>query len=115
LEKIMHFHSTAITSGLRLAAFAATLALPVSAQAAAYQVVVHYGDLKLSNAVGAQSLLLRLKAAARQACGGTPGRGDLGRMRDYHTCLSGSLDQAVATVDAPMLSALYHEMGHSPY
>ena len=111
----MNFHSNAITSGLRLAAFAATLALPVSAQAAAYQVVVHYGDLKLSNAVGAQSLLLRLKAAARQACGGTPDRGDLGRMRDYHTCLNGSLDQAVATVDAPMLSALYHEMDHSPY
>ncbi len=111
----MHFHSRAIASALRLAVFAATLALPVSAQAAAYQVVVHYGDLKLSNAAGAQSLLLRLKAAARQACGGTVGRGELRILRDYHTCLNASLDRAVATVDAPMVSALYHEADHSPY
>jgi UrcA family protein len=111
-EKIMHIHSKAC---LRLAILAAMLALPVSAQAAAYQVVVHYGDLKLTNPAGAQSLLLRLKAAARQACGGTPGRGELRGLHDYRACLTGSLDQAVATVDAPVVSALYHEMDHSPY
>ncbi|MDB5739266.1 MAG: hypothetical protein JWP16_306 [Alphaproteobacteria bacterium] len=110
----MHFKHT-IAAALRFAAFAVLMATPVAAQAAAYQVVVHYGDLKLSNAAGAQSLLSRLKAAARQACGGTPVRGELRNMIAYQGCLRGSLDLAVATVAAPEVSALYHELDHAAY
>jgi UrcA family protein len=111
----MHFKSPVIAAALRLVGFAAVLALPVSAQAAAYQVVVHYGDLSLSNETGAQSLLSRLKAAGRQACGGTPDRGELRSMGDYRACLNSSLDQAVDTVDAPVLSALYRQQPRAAY
>ena len=107
----MHF-KTNIIAALRFAAFATVLVLPICAQAAAYQVVVRYADLRLSNLEGARALLVRLKSAARQACGGLPERVDLGQVGPYQVCLRSSLDRAVAAVGDPTVSGLYHELAH---
>lgn len=107
----MHSRKTLFTLS-RWAIFATALAMPVAAQAAMVQVAVHYDDLRLSNPAGARTLLVRLKSAARQVCGGLPEKTDLGGVVGYQGCLRGSLEQAVATLDRPEVTALYHEMAH---
>lgn len=110
----MHFKINFITAGLRFVVFAAALATAISAQAAAYQVVVHYADLGISSVAGARALLGRLKSAARQVCCSTPDIADLRSLGAYKAFLRGSLEQAIATIDEPAVSSLYYELAGTP-
>jgi UrcA family protein len=93
---------------------AATFLAPMSVQAQGVrdnqvQVSVYYGDLDLSHQAGAQKLIDRLEAAASKVCGGMPDIRDLTRFQMYRACSKQALDNAVASVDQPVVSALYGE------
>jgi UrcA family protein len=73
-------------------------------------VLVKYRDLNLNTPEGAGTLLARIRAAARQACGAESERLDLEHA--WKVCYEGSLNAAVAKVDSPILTAL--ASGHRP-
>ncbi|HEX4198979.1 MAG TPA: UrcA family protein [Caulobacteraceae bacterium] len=76
----------------------------------ARQVAVRYADLDLTRADGASVLLSRLRRAASLACGGRPSSPvDLGAMQDYRACVRNGLDGAVGRVNAPLVTAFYHQ------
>jgi UrcA family protein len=101
---------------LKFLTLAANLVLlpPVSAHAQnirdhQVQVSVYFGDLDLSHQAGAQELIGRLEVAASKVCGGMPDIRDLTRFQMYRACSKKALDNAVADVGRPIVSALYGE------
>lgn len=70
-------------------------------------VVVRYADLDLKSAYGAQTMLNRLTAASRAACGPQPSITELDRTKPYETCVHDTLSQAVETIHAPLVTAAY--------
>ena len=102
-----------------LCALALALATPIAAQAAApgdpggpeqTAVKVRFDDLNLNRESDAKVMLTRLDRAALSACGASEGS-----LREYQAavrasaCYRSSLDQAVAQVNAPAVTGLYHE------
>jgi UrcA family protein len=71
------------------------------------QLVVSYGDLDLSGKFGARVLISRLDVAASQVCGGAPVMRDLERTALYRACKHQAMDNAVASVGSPTVSAIY--------
>ena len=69
------------------------------------ETTVRFGDLNLNRTSGADLLLSRLGRAARAVCGEAPGVRDGGKRRRYRACLRTAVDNAVAEVDAPLVSA----------
>jgi UrcA family protein len=69
---------------------------------------VRYGDLNLQNEADAAKLLKRLSNAADDVCH-TPPPGDamLRQRSGRETCREDALQNAVAAVDHPVLTALY--------
>lgn len=91
-----------MTAGLALApAQAANHAQPVT------QITVRHADLDLANPAGAGAMLRRLEAAANQACGGRPDLRLIYAQRFFHRCVETALDDAVAQLDAPLVTALH--------
>ena len=79
------------------------------------QVVVFHGDLDLTSEAGAVVMLRRLERGARKACGGTPGRQPLAMELAYRICREQALSDAVAQLDAPLVSAFYEgRYGQAP-
>ncbi len=70
-------------------------------------VTVHYGDLDLSKASGAEVLIRRLDQAARQVCGADTYRGLV--RREQRACRTQAVTQAVAEVNQPMVSTMLAE------
>ena len=71
---------------------------------------VGYADLDLTTQAGAATLYNRIRGAARQVCGY---EGDsFADKAIWKSCFSGAIDNAVATVNNPRLTAL-HE-GQAP-
>jgi UrcA family protein len=67
--------------------------------------IVRVGDLNTSSREGAQSALRRIRAAAQQFCG-EPTR-DLGRHFAEQRCVHRMTGKAVASLNAPLVTALY--------
>ncbi len=94
--------------------FAAALMLTSAAQAqapvsaAAKQIAVNYTDLNIGQPVGAAELIARMHAAATQACGPAPDVRELVRSRAYRQCISDSVARAVADVNSPVVTQLFH-------
>ncbi|HEY8573067.1 UrcA family protein [Phenylobacterium sp.] len=88
------------------AAFAAIsiLGCAGAAQAADDTMVVRLGDLNTSSQQGAEHALRRIKHAARSFCG--PASREIGRRFAGKVCEKRMTNQAVAVLDAPLVSAL---------
>jgi UrcA family protein len=103
--------------GLSLAA-AAALAVAAPASAEPLQIVktvitVPYGDLNLDHADGARALLNRIRSAAVRACGGESDVRDLDDRHDFDACRKVAIGEAVARVDAPILTAMADVGAHT--
>lgn len=72
----------------------------------AVSVRVQTAGLNLGSESGARIALNRVRQAADQICGGRPDPRALGDFAAYRTCLSTTVDTAVASVNAPVLAAL---------
>jgi UrcA family protein len=98
---------------LALCAVIAGLALPAAATANPFDVTstakAPYGDLDLSTPRGAARMLDRIDAAALKTCGASEFS-----LRDYQkavrrtACYRDSLTSAVADLNAPTVTALFH-------
>jgi UrcA family protein len=70
--------------------------------------VVAYGDLDITRSEGAQSLLGRIRGAAKEVCTPEPTHpGELREIADYDRCMHGAMDGAVAQARSPLLDDLY--------
>jgi UrcA family protein len=82
---------------------------PALADGSAYasrSVTVHYRDLDLSTAAGADWLYHRIEGAARFSCG-DEGR-SLREQSDWKSCYQRAIADAVAAVNSPALTAVYN-------
>ena len=80
-------------------AAADSLALPL-------QVTVKFADLDISRSQGATVLFGRIRAAAESVCSPFD-RGRPLENREFASCVKKSIADAVTTVDAPALTAVY--------
>jgi UrcA family protein len=96
---------------LMTAMFAAATALSASAYAGPTAKIVSYADLDLSRTAGAEVLLRRVEGASESVCGGTPSIRDLAMTAAFRRCVRENIDEAVATIDAPLLTSI-HERTH---
>jgi UrcA family protein len=71
------------------------------------QVTVRYHDLDLSTAAGADRLLHRIEAGARQVCGDPAGTKDLAEWMSIRRCSSQAVTRAVEDVKAQRLTEAY--------
>jgi UrcA family protein len=69
--------------------------------------VVHYGDLNLDTAKGAETLYRRMNGAAHRVCsdGGMPSYSIVNH--DYQLCRQTAIEQAVEKIDRPKVTVLY--------
>ncbi|MGH8264570.1 MAG: UrcA family protein [Steroidobacteraceae bacterium] len=72
------------------------------------QRVVNYADLSIDRKAGAETLLFRIKSAAREVCAPLLDPGVTAAM-SHQRCLSQAIGRAVADVDAPALAQVYRE------
>ena len=72
---------------------------------------VPYGDLDLKGEQGVQSMLQRLQHATVKACGGWPSYNPaMPQVKaSFKTCRAEALQEAVATLDQPAVTAAYRE------
>lgn len=90
-----------------LLAVAAAISPGYAQRAKPVQLEVHFGDLDVTHADGAEILLGRLKVASRHVCGGTPYIGELTARRYFDTCFNQAMDGAIASIHAPLVAQLY--------
>jgi len=93
---------------LGFVAAASTAALAAPASEDTHVVTVRYGDLNPNRTADAQRLLVRLDAAAANACGASTFsfrevKDEVRRTACYHA----SMDRAVAAVNTPAINSLY--------
>lgn len=70
--------------------------------------VVFMGDLDLSTSAGADTLVGRIRQAARDVCSPEPSHlGELANVRDYDDCFTGAVERAVYDVDSPTVREAY--------
>jgi UrcA family protein len=70
------------------------------------QVSVRFTDLDLTRTEGAAALYQRLQRAAASVCGSADTK-DLPGVTRVHACIRTAIDEAVAKVDQPTLTAYY--------
>jgi UrcA family protein len=70
--------------------------------------VVHYADLNLAGPEGAAKLYRRIRTAAARVCGPRASPGSLGESPSYRKCFNAAVEQGVAQVHQPALTA-WHE------
>lgn len=68
---------------------------------------VQYRDLDLSTPAGAATMLHRIKAAAHRVCDPEPALLSLTEKADWNSCMTFSVNNAVRSLDAPMVTAAY--------
>jgi len=99
-------------------AVAVSLAVLASAHTAAAQQPVRvterviYADLDLSTAKGAQVMLRRVKAAVARICSQTRSPVLVRSDAEVARCRSVTLQSAVASLDAPLVTAEYARVGN---
>jgi UrcA family protein len=91
-------------------AIAAASIAPASAEQGRHNihVTVSYSDLDLTRAEGAKTLSIRLNRAADKTCGNSHGSASLTIRRAIEACRAVAISSAVASIDAPLLTALYN-------
>ena len=78
-------------------------------------VAVGFAGLDLSSSAGAGMLLSRLRHAATVACRDlVSDNADLNAWSNFRSCKQGALDDAVGTLNAPQVTALYRTGEASP-
>ncbi|HEY3890086.1 MAG TPA: UrcA family protein, partial [Caulobacteraceae bacterium] len=105
-ETIM-YGKTLLTAVAFIAFAGSTFAAPVASNPDQVSVAVGIGDLNLAGQPGAAVALRRIHAAARSICGPAPDIRDLGRTADYRDCMAASMGPAVASLNNPLVTALY--------
>ncbi|HET7132387.1 MAG TPA: UrcA family protein [Gammaproteobacteria bacterium] len=78
-----------------------------SGQTETHKVRVHYADLNLGTASGAEQLYRRISFAAHEVCGDVTVPSFVNQNRAYRECRRTAVEDAVAKVDRPKLTALY--------
>jgi UrcA family protein len=68
-------------------------------------VTVSFADLNIASEAGADTLLHRIRRAAKQACG--EHGPSLVEFADWQACVTGASDDAVRSVHSSLLTALY--------
>ena len=102
-----------MTRFLISAAAALFFAIPASPAADAdplrpqVSVEVAYGDLDLSSSAGARTMINRLRSATRKICGDEPAPLQIAMILRYKSCFGTTMSQAVASLDHPVVSAIY--------
>jgi UrcA family protein len=89
----------------------ASLAAPAAANPDQMSVAVGVGDLNLATQPGAAVALRRIHNAAQSICGPAPDIKDLERTADYRGCVAASMGPAVASLNNPLVTALYTGQG----
>ncbi len=80
-----------------------------------HQVVVHFGDLNLSNPQGAETLYRRIATAAVEVCDAFPmDSRALGSRTAIDACVKKALSDAVTKVGRPELFAVYNAKNRAP-
>jgi UrcA family protein len=74
---------------------------------------VHFGDLNLDSRADVAALFHRLQGAAADVCRQYAPQGTLLPSAAYRLCAKNALSGAVRNVDAPLLTAYYHERDDS--
>jgi UrcA family protein len=99
----------ALIAGLAIMGVAHTAGAAVPKKSSGVnRTLVRYTDLNLDNEAGATTLLKRLSKAAKFVCSMPPLRAENLYLRsDTHTCREGALEEAVARVDHPVVTAVY--------
>lgn len=94
---------------LALSALVATITLPSAAAGTLVEesIAVRYDDLDLDNAAGIARLYTRLKTAADEVCDTGYRSQMLFLAQGWRACVRAALEQGVAAVDRPALTA-YH-------
>jgi UrcA family protein len=97
-----------------LAIVVATAALPAAAAGRFVEesLEVRYADLDLGKEAGVANLYSRLRNAAEQVCATGSGPQGLFLSSSERACVTAALEQAVANMDRPALTA-YHAMRSS--
>lgn len=80
--------------------------VPAAADSPPLQVTVKFVDLDITRSQGATVLFGRIRAAAESVCSPFD-RGDPLENMEFAACVKKSIADAVATVDAPALTAVY--------
>jgi UrcA family protein len=97
--------TTAVTAGLILSATAAQAAGVVEVT----KLRVQFADLNLNTPHGAHELYARLSGAADIACGDQAELADISEMRAIAACRQKAIEDAVARINRPRLTAVYDE------
>ena len=93
---------------LAFSALVATVTLPAAAAGTVEEsVAVRYSDLNLDDAAGVAKLYARLQAAAEKVCDTGYRPQALFLVHGWRACVTAALEQGVAAVDRPALTA-YH-------
>jgi UrcA family protein len=66
---------------------------------------VYLGDLDLNSNTGAERAMQRIHRAARDVCGPDTDLRAFDQRREYDQCVAQAEEQAVATLDRPMVTA----------
>jgi UrcA family protein len=79
------------------------------------RVIVKFGDLDLNRTAGAERLYARIRSAARGICASVPDAASP-RMStaDEHRCMEKAISDAVADVNAPLLTRLHVAKSAAP-
>ena len=104
-----HFRSLLIALGT-----AASLAMAAPSAAATVQdpespieLRVKFSDLDLAHEAGARTMMFRIGAAAKRACGGDPDPRRLERQMIYDHCKRDTVARAVVSLNSPLVTALF--------
>jgi UrcA family protein len=94
-------------AALIMSAFAAAPASAATTWGAQSE-TVSYGDLNLNSEAGAHAMLGRIDHAARTACFDRSGAMPLTARRAINACRTEAMTNAVDTLNAPRVSAMYY-------
>ncbi|HSC07449.1 MAG TPA: UrcA family protein [Steroidobacteraceae bacterium] len=103
-----------------IAAFAFTAALATLAPAQAAEptsesnITVKFRDLDLAKAEGVATLYQRIERSARLVCTDSSSPYDAGRVQTFERCYQAAIQDAVASINQPQLTALHRAKTEKP-
>jgi UrcA family protein len=109
----------ALTTQLAALTFTACLGLSQAAQAGepatnpatSSGVKVSFDDLDFNNSAAVADLYRRIQGSARLVCTDSASPWDANRQKNFERCYSATVEQAVAQVNRPQLTALHSGEG----